>query len=127
MATFTTGELEVMQVLWEHGEMKPADIQKRFPRPIRNAALRSALLVLLEKGHVTRRKEGKAYWYRAATLRKKSFKAMARRMADAFYGGSSAALIAGLIESEQLSQEDIEYLKEVAEAKNAKKNPNQRG
>ena len=53
MARFTEGELEVMQVLWEHGELKPGEIQERFPRGIRNAALRSVLLVLLEKGHVT--------------------------------------------------------------------------
>ena len=50
MARFTEGELEVMQVLWEHGALKPGEIQERFPRGIRNAALRSVLLVLLEKG-----------------------------------------------------------------------------
>ena len=26
MAKFTAGELKVMQLLWEHGEMKPADM-----------------------------------------------------------------------------------------------------
>ena len=64
---FTPGELEVMQVLWRHGPLKPGEIQRRFPRPIRNAALRSVLLVLLEKGHVTRDKEGRAYRYEART------------------------------------------------------------
>ena len=43
MKPFTSGELEVMQVLWQHGSLKPAEIQARFPRPIQNAALRSVL------------------------------------------------------------------------------------
>ena len=35
MAHFTAGEMEVMRILWEHGELKPAEIQEHFPRPIR--------------------------------------------------------------------------------------------
>ena len=30
MPRFTAGELEVMRILWEHGEMKPAEIQAHF-------------------------------------------------------------------------------------------------
>ena len=110
MARFTEGELEVMQVLWEHGELKPGEVQERFPRDIRNAAVRSVLLVLLEKGHVARRKVGKAYFYKAKTPRGRSLKAMTRRLADTFCGGSSAALIMNLLESEELSDEDIQEL-----------------
>ena len=67
MNSFTPGELEIMQVLWEFGSLKPAEIQANFPRTIRNAALRSALLVLMEKGHIERKKVGKAYYYSAIT------------------------------------------------------------
>ncbi|WP_197172032.1 BlaI/MecI/CopY family transcriptional regulator [Novipirellula aureliae] len=35
MPPFTSGELEVMQLLWEHGEMKPGEIQDVFPRKTR--------------------------------------------------------------------------------------------
>ena len=117
MALFTRGELEVMQVLWEHEALKPGEIQEKFPRPIRNAALRSVLLVLLEKGHVTRRKVGKAYYYKARTPRQSTLKKMTRRLAEVFCGGSSAALIAHLIKSEELSEEDIRQLKRIAEMK----------
>ena len=67
MPRFTPGELKVMRLLWEHGEMKPADLQGRFPEPIKNPALRSYLTTLVEKGHVTRRRVGKAYHYKPAT------------------------------------------------------------
>ena len=50
MSRFTPGELKVMRLLWEHGELKPAELQERFPEPIKNPALRSYLTTLLEKG-----------------------------------------------------------------------------
>ena len=64
---FTDGELKVMQLLWEHGEMKPSQLQELFPEPIKNPALRSYLTILVEKGHITRRKSGKAFLYKAKT------------------------------------------------------------
>jgi len=117
MKTFTPGELEIMQVLWENGSLKPVEIQNRFPRPIKNAALRSALLVLVDKGHIKRKKVGKAYFYSAKTPREGTLSRMTRRMADVFCGGSKAALIAQLIETEELSKEDIEELQRIAQRK----------
>ncbi len=114
MAVFTSGELEVMQVLWEHGKLKPAEIQEKFPRPIKNAALRSQLLVLLEKGHVRREKIGKAYYYTAKTPQHRTLKQMVREMANVFFDGSRTALIAQLIKMENLSEEDIRELQKVA-------------
>jgi len=72
---------------------------------------------LLEKGHVTRQLKGKAYYYKAKTLKQSSFKKMARQMANVFCGGSSAALIAQLIRAEELSPEDIRELQEIANQK----------
>ena len=114
MESLTAGELEVMRILWEGQELKPAEIQERYPRAIKNAALRFQLKVLLAKGHVARRKVGKAFYYKAVTRRKRAFRHMARRMAEAFCGGSATGLIAELIESERLSAEDIRQLREFA-------------
>ncbi len=119
MATFTSGESEIMKILWECGEQKPSEIQARYPRKIKNAALRFQLKVLLEKGHVTRSRAGKAYYYKAATARKGAFKKMAKRMAEIFCSGSAAGLIAELIKNEKLNEKEIKELKKLAEAKHA--------
>ncbi|MCE5229590.1 BlaI/MecI/CopY family transcriptional regulator [bacterium] len=113
MALFTAGELEVMQVLWDHGALSPPQMQERFPRPIHNATLRSMLLVLLEKGHVTRHKIGRAYVYEARTPQQNTLKKMVRRITDVFCGGSPTALIAQIIQSEKLSADDIKELQRV--------------
>jgi len=114
MQDLNQNELETMRILWEHGNMKPAEIQEGFAWPIENATLRSVLAGLMDKGHVTRRKNGKAYYYRAASNRRKGLSRMAQRMAQVFAGGSTAELIAQLIRMERLSPEDIEELRHMA-------------
>ena len=71
-----------MRVLWEHGELKPAELQERFSEPIKNPALRSYLTTLLEKGHVTRRRVGRAYYYKAATRSRSAFRTMLGELVD---------------------------------------------
>jgi predicted transcriptional regulator len=111
MTSFTPCESEVMRILWEHGELNPPQIQGKYGRPIKNAALRFQLRVLLGKGHVTRRKVGNAYYYKAVTPRSNALKNMASRMAELFSGGSQRELIAELIKNEKLSAKDIDTLK----------------
>jgi len=119
MAIFTTSEANVMKILWEHGELKPSEIQERYPRPIKNSALRFQLRVLLNKGHVSRRKVGNAYFYKASTGRVGAFKRMARRMAEIYCRGSAAGLIAELITNEKLTKDEIRELQELAQAKDS--------
>ena len=126
-AAFTRGELEVMQVLWEHGEMKPGELQEQFPRPIQNAALRFQLKLLLEKNHVGRRKKGKAYYYHAVTTRDNSLKKMAKRMSEVFCQGSTKGLIAALVANEKLSDKEIEALKQLARQKSSPNKSKRKG
>ena len=115
MTQFTQGELEVMRVLWQHGELKPAEIQEHFQRPIKNPALRSYLTILLDKGHVTRRKAGKAYYYKARSRKDRALRGMVSELANTFFGGSSEALMANLIRTEDLSDEELIRLKRIAD------------
>ena len=115
MTNFTPGELEVMQILWDHGEQKPAEIQERFSREIKNAALRSYLSILLEKGHVKRRRKGKAYFYRAKTKQTSAFRTKLRELVDGFCGGSTESLLLNLLRNEKLSDEELLELKRLAE------------
>jgi len=115
MPRFTEPELHIMRILWEHGEMKPAEIQDKFPREIKNAATRSFLRVLLAKGHVTRRKVGKAYYYKARTPQESAFRSMLRQMVDAFCGGSTDALFVKLVRDKKMSQDDLSRIKSLAD------------
>jgi BlaI family transcriptional regulator, penicillinase repressor len=114
MDSFTPCELEIMGVLWRCAPLKPAEILDQLDRRLTNAALRSTLRVLVEKGHITRRKKGKAYYYRPRKSAPVAFKKMIGRLADLFCEGSSYGLVARLIESEDLSENDLHLLQELA-------------
>ncbi len=115
MSSFTPGELSVMQILWKHGEMKPSQIQDLFPEPIKNPALRSYLSILLDKGHVKRRKQGKAYFYKAVTRQQSAFRTSLEKMVDTYCDGSTEALLMSLIRSEKLSEDELLKLKRLAD------------
>jgi BlaI family penicillinase repressor len=114
MSRFTPGELAVMNLLWQHGEMKPADIQRRFPWEIKNPALRSHLTILLGKGHVTRRKQGKAFLYQAATRQQSAFHTMLRELVDNYCGGSVRSLVLNLIQTEKLTGAELLEIQRLA-------------
>ncbi len=111
----TPGELKVMQILWSHGELKPVDIQALFGEEIKNPAVRSYLTILLDKGHVTRRKIGKAYVYKAKTRQQAALKSMLGSLVDTFFEGSRRKLLLTLVQQEKLTAEDIAQLKAAAE------------
>ena len=115
MPRFTPGELKVMRLLWEHGEMKPSELQDRFLEPIKNPALRSYLATLLEKGHVVRRRVGRAYYYKAVTQSRSAFQTMLGDLVDNYCGGSIQALVMNIIKSERLSKDELLKLKQLAD------------
>ena len=112
-------ELEVMRILWDKSPLKPVEVQAEFGWAIENATLRSVLRGLMEKGHVKRRRKGKAFYYRSVSSRRRILSTMTRRLADAFCGGSRADLLLHLVEKERLTGEEIEELRRVAERRTA--------
>jgi predicted transcriptional regulator len=120
MSRFTDVELDVMRILWEQGELKPAEIIAHFPRPIKNSAVRSFLSVLVRKGHVARRKQGKAFFYKAKTQSEPALDSLLRRTVDVFFKGSTEALLCRLIRSEKLSEEQLLQLRRMAEVEEPK-------
>jgi len=121
MPQFTPGELAVMRILWEGGELKPSEVQQRFPEPIKNPALRSYLKILVENGHVTRRKVGKAYGYKAKTRQKTAFRSTLRELVQAYCDGSTRSLVMNLIRDEKLTEEQLLQLKKIADQQGSPK------
>ena len=58
-------EREIMDVVHSMGEATAAEIRERMTDPPANAAVRTHLRILEEKGQLAHRSEGKRYVYRA--------------------------------------------------------------
>jgi BlaI family penicillinase repressor len=120
-------DLEILQVLWKDGALKPSDLQKRLSFQMKNPALRWLLNDLVERGQLHRRKEGKAFFYSAKIERKPLLEALGKKLRDLLFGGSALAMIGELAEVQKLSSDDLDYLKKIARKRNNSKKTDQKG
>ena len=112
-------ELEVMRLLWRQSPQKPAKIQEDFGWGIDNGTLRSVLVAMVDAGLLKRRKEGKAYLYSPRIRRETLLKRMVGRIADVFADGSTGKLLMELVNSEALSDRELEELEKFAKQSGA--------
>jgi BlaI family transcriptional regulator, penicillinase repressor len=103
-------ELKIMEALWGHGPSSVREIQERFPVKKRPAytTVQTMLYRLEVKNAVRRTKKiGNAHIFEAVV----SQTAAHRRVIDellALFGGRAQPLISHLVESGQLTHDDIE-------------------
>jgi BlaI family penicillinase repressor len=107
-------ELEALRILWENGELKPAEIQARFTWPIENATLRSVLVNLVGKKHVARRLQGKAFFYATRVPKATLLQQLTHHLARVFAGGSHRELVAQLVETADLKPADLALLRQTS-------------
>jgi len=121
MNSLNQNELQTLRILWERGASKPAEIQARFGWPIENATLRSVLVNLVGKKLITRRLQGKAFYYAARVPKATILQTMTDALARIFAGGSHRELVAQLIETSDIKTADLELLRRTAAGKPAQK------
>jgi BlaI family penicillinase repressor len=121
MISLNQNELEALRVLWERGELKPVEIQARFSWPIENATLRSVLVNLVRKKHITRRLQGKAFFYAARVPKATLLQTMTRTLARVFAGGSHQELVVQLMETSDIKPADLKLVRQTAAGLSSKK------
>jgi predicted transcriptional regulator len=120
MIALNENELEALRILWEHGPLKPAQVQALFSWPIENATLRSVLLNLVEKKHIDRELNGKAFFYTARMPKMALLRNWVQHLARVFAGGSTSQLVAQLVETSDLAPSDLALLRQTAAASSGK-------
>lgn len=113
-APLTRREREVMDVILALGEATASEVRERMADPPTNAAVRSVLRILREKGHVVYEQEGPRYVYSAAAPQNAKRSAL-RHVLRTFFGGSVEGAVAALIELEGdgLSPEESARIREM--------------
>jgi BlaI family transcriptional regulator, penicillinase repressor len=103
-------ELKVMEALWDRGASSIREIQEHFPRSRRPAytTVQTVVYRLEEKGAVHRaRKIGNAHIFEPLVSRSRAHGRLFDELLGLF-GGRAQPLIAHLIESGQLTMDDLE-------------------
>jgi BlaI family transcriptional regulator, penicillinase repressor len=118
-AQLTPLELEIMNVLWEHGPASVQEVQKRVraSKPLAYTTVQTMLNILVRKRRAKRTLVDRAYHYRAAVSREKTAGSTLRDLVDRMFGGSAEALVMSLVETSQLTPETLRRLHEMLEDK----------
>ncbi len=103
-------ELKVMEALWDRGACSVREVQESFPekgRPAHNTV--QTMLTRLEAKKAVRRakKISNAHIYEAVITRAATQRVLVEELL-AFFGGRAAPLISHLIDSGQLTTQDVE-------------------
>ena len=117
MTPLNRNEMEAMRILWERSECKPAEIQEQFSWHIDNGTLRSTLVNLVRKKHVTRSQQGKAFYYAARLPKATALQTIMRGVARVFAKGSTRDLVAQLVDSDDFTPEDLKVLRDIVSGK----------
>lgn len=107
-------ELELMKVLWQSGApMTAQQVSEQLQgKDWKYSTIATLFSRLVEKGAVTHRKQGRFFLYSPAIAEADYKAAQTKQFIGKLYGGSVKNLVASLFENRQMSQQDIEELKE---------------
>jgi predicted transcriptional regulator len=103
-------ELRIMEVLWKHGASSVREVQERLPEKGRPAhtTVQTILTRLEAKAAVRRAKKiSNAHIYEPVITRSATQRLLVDELL-AFFGGRAAPLVSHLIESGQLTLQDVE-------------------
>ncbi len=112
--TLTEVELEFMLVVWELEEVTTDDVLQHLGRQGRNLAdgsVRKILSILVAKGYVSRRQEGRGFRYRAEVPKGKANGSMLLDLVNRAFGGSPTLMVAALLDSPKVRKSDLKKIK----------------
>ena len=105
-------ELEIMQVLWDQGASTVSEVQPKLKGDLAYTTVQTMLNVLLRKDKVTRSQEGRAFRYHAAVSRDRANGGALKDMVKRMFGGSPEALLMALVDTRQISPEQLTRIAE---------------
>ncbi|MCA9174106.1 MAG: BlaI/MecI/CopY family transcriptional regulator [Planctomycetales bacterium] len=112
----TKCESEVMDVVWRRDFVTVNDVVEAIDRDLAYTTVLTTMRILEDKGVVCRgEKIGRAYTYRAAVSKEDVRHSMIRALTDQLFGGSIRSLVLSLIDSDQVSPEDLEAVRKAAD------------
>lgn len=114
--SFTEVELEFLQLIWQHGEMTPEEVQSALRekgRDLTDGSIRKVLSILMKKGHLSREKKGRGHSYRAVVHKEQANRRMVRDLLDRAFSGSAYEMVATLLNTQEVGDKEIAEIKKL--------------
>jgi len=106
-------ELEILKILWRDGALPTSAVRDKLAdvgRDLAHTSVITTLNVMTDKGYLSRKKDGKSFRFRARVREHTVSKGMVGDLVDRVFDGSASALMLRLVESRDMSADDIAKL-----------------
>ena len=114
-------ERQIMDFLFQAGSASVSDVRAHIPEPPSYSAVRAMLRTLEEKGHVTRKEEGRAYVYAPTVRRDAARKSALTHMLKTFFDDSTENAFAALLDLKSSKMDGAELARLEQLVKRAKR------
>ena len=106
-----------MDVLYRREKASAREVQEEMPDPPSYSAVRAMLAILVEKGIIRSRKEGRHLVYQPTEARPKAKRQALKSLLRTFFEDSPEKLVASLLdpEDQKLSDEEIERIRRLVD------------
>jgi predicted transcriptional regulator len=116
--TLTEAELRLMKILWRRGDSAVTDLVAAMPddEPLAYNSVLTTIRILEQKGYVEHRQNGRAFVYRPCIAEYEASRSEVRHVLNRFFGNSRERLLLSLLGDDDLTQEELQRLKEAIAA-----------
>jgi BlaI family penicillinase repressor len=115
--TFTDKELEIMRIVWKLGEASARQIQENLSGDRHYNSVMTIIRVLERKNHLIHREDGRTHIYRSAVNPEKARTRVLKHLVKNVFGGSAASLVLNLVETGDLTFDELDAIRRKATKK----------
>ena len=112
----TRSELEILQVLWQHGPSTVRFVNDKLNEEKREVQYTSTLKlmqIMSDKGLLTRDESNMKHVYSAAEEENKTKEFLLERFVNTIYNGSASSMMMQLLGNKKTSKKEIDMIKEL--------------
>jgi predicted transcriptional regulator len=117
--SLTAAELRLMEIIWTKESATVAEVTAALPKQLDLAynTVLTTMRILEEKGYLrhTKAKQGRAFVYHPIVTRESASRGAVRQLVRRFFANSPGALVLKLIESGELSDDEMRKIRELVE------------
>jgi len=110
----TPAELEVLQIIWEHGPCTVREVMNLLEPKHHRAytSVMSLMNVMAEKGLLSQKPKGRAFVYSAKVSRNKAQSRMLSDLLNRVFDGSASVMVAHLLQQAKPNNEELKEIHE---------------
>ena len=120
----TEGELAILGVLWEKGEVTVRNVHEEICKTKKDAGYTTTLKlmqIMFEKGLVSRDSSSKTHFYTAAVSREKTPQQFVNKMINSLFAGSSTELVMHALGGHNSTNDELEKIQQLINQLKTKK------